>query len=305
MSDIPRTMVITGATSGLGLAIVEKFLAEQYHIWILGRKQKRLDDVIKKLHRKHPEAVLHGVIVDLEDVSAIRQAVATLKDQLLVLDLLLCNAAIYSTNKSISSDFECDPVFQTNYLGHFLLVHLLLPLVPSHGQIGFVTCGLVHSKEHWVRQSGIPWCGDVSFEQLWGGEHSVPMRYALSKYCLALFAHRLARWLQDQQFSSVYNPIAVWCFDSGLLVGTSLQLEMPWYRRWSMQLLDQMMDGVSTPIDAACVVVEMVNNAQEGEVSLDCTFFEQNGLSTIHFREQGSLIEQLWQRSVTLTHIDI
>lgn len=305
MSEIPRTMVITGGTSGLGLAIVEKFLAKQYHIWILGRAQKRLDDTIKTLHRKHPEAVLHGIVVDLGDMSTVRQAVATLKDQLLVLDLLLCNAAIYSTNNSISSAFECDPVFQTNYLGHFLLVHLLLPLVPSHGQICFVGCGLVHSKEHWVRQSGIPWCGDSSFEQLWGGDHSVPMCYALSKYCLALFAHRLARWLQEQQFSSVHNPIAVWCFDPGLLVGTNLQLEMPWYRRWSMQWLGQMIDGVSTPIGAASVVVNLVKNVQEGEVSLDCAFFDQKGLSTINIREQGTIVEEVWYQSIALSSIDL
>jgi len=80
---------------------------------------------------------------------------------------------------------------------------------------------------------------------------------------------------------------------------------MPWYRRWSMQLLDQMMDGVSTPIDAAGVVVEHVDRLSESEMSLDCTFFDQNGLATINFREQGTVIEDLWDQSVALTHIDL
>ena len=305
MSDIPRTLVVTGGTSGLGLSVVQLFASRGYHVWILSRCQQKIDTVIKSIQQKHPTAVLHGLEMDLGEMSSVRQAVAKLKNQLSVIDVLLCNTAIYQDKTEGSLDMTIDPAFRVNYLGHFLLVHMVLSLIPSHGQICFVGCGLVQSEHHWIRQAGLPLCRDMNPYTLSNQDLSIPIRYGLSKYCLMLFAHRLAVWLQEEHFSSMYNPIAVWCIDPNLLRGTGLQLEMPLYRRLLVWWFGLWSDDVSTPMASALDILNIVEGLQTDEIPLECQFFDGNQKVKPVLMRGDDISKDVWKKSVEVLGLNL
>ena len=63
-----KTAVITGGTSGIGLATAKRFVAEGAYVFITGRRQKELDEAVKKVGSK--VTGIQGDIANLADLEA-------------------------------------------------------------------------------------------------------------------------------------------------------------------------------------------------------------------------------------------
>jgi NAD(P)-dependent dehydrogenase (short-subunit alcohol dehydrogenase family) len=61
-----KTAVITGGTSGIGLATAKRFVAEGAYVFITGRRQKELDEAVKKVGSK--VTGIQGDIANLADL---------------------------------------------------------------------------------------------------------------------------------------------------------------------------------------------------------------------------------------------
>ena len=61
-----KTAVITGATSGLGLATAKRFVAEGAYVFITGRRQNELEEAVKKVGRN--VTGIQGDIANLADL---------------------------------------------------------------------------------------------------------------------------------------------------------------------------------------------------------------------------------------------
>ena len=319
MSEIPRTLVVTGGTSGLGLSVVQLFASRGYHVWILSRSQQKIDTVIKSIQQKHPTAVLHGLEMDLGEMSSVRQAVAQLKNQLSVIDVLLCNTSMQLDDSYRQSTDGIESTFASNHLGHFLLVHQLLPFVPSHGHIGVVSGG-VHLPDHDLsRRLGFPIPVYTSAERLAhppkteqvGGVKMQSLRYTTSKLCNMIFANRLATWLQEEQISSKYNPIFVWGVDPGIMVETGLRTVLPWYTRVWLMVFGRWMDGVNSTKESAQYIWDIVHTLRRDETHLECPHLGCQYFEGTHPSESSSVshdtdIQQdLWSVSARLTGLDV
>ncbi|KAL3503245.1 hypothetical protein ACH5RR_037694 [Cinchona calisaya] len=121
------TVVITGASSGLGLATA-KALAEtgKWHIIMACRDFLRAERAAKSVGMtKENYTIMH---LDLASLDSVRQFVDTFKRSERPFDVLVCNAAVYfPTAKEptfTAEGFELS--VGTNHLGHFLLARLLL-----------------------------------------------------------------------------------------------------------------------------------------------------------------------------------
>ena len=126
--DIPeqagRTVLITGANTGLGLASAMALAAKGARVLLACRDQTKgevaVDDVALHATGAAPELV----VVDLADLDSIRAAAAGLVDDRL--DVLLNNAGVMATpRRTTAQGFELQ--IGTNHLGHFALTGLLLP----------------------------------------------------------------------------------------------------------------------------------------------------------------------------------
>ncbi|KAF5481252.1 hypothetical protein F2P56_001920 [Juglans regia] len=121
------TVIITGASSGLGLATA-KALAEtgKWHVIMACRNFLKAERAAKSVGiTKENYSVMH---LDLASLDSVRQFVDNLRGLAMPIDVLVCNAAVYqptAKEPSFSAEgFELS--VGTNHLGHFLLARLLL-----------------------------------------------------------------------------------------------------------------------------------------------------------------------------------
>lgn len=119
-----QTILITGATDGIGRRTAER-LAELGHMTILhGRSAGKLDKIVTGFIRKGFKADL--VIADLADLTSVQKMTDEIIRRFPTLDTIINNAGVYMNSKEKSAQgFEMS--FAVNHLAHYFLVKNLLP----------------------------------------------------------------------------------------------------------------------------------------------------------------------------------
>src|SRR5260370_12612169 len=82
-----KIALITGGSSGLGLATAKRFVAEGSHVFITGRRQPELDNAVKEIGGS-----VTAVRGDVSNLADLDQLFATIKEQKGRLDILFANA---------------------------------------------------------------------------------------------------------------------------------------------------------------------------------------------------------------------
>ena len=124
-----RVVVITGASSGLGLTTTKALIAQNYFVVAAVRSPDKMDEVARETGLSKNDYV--AMKLELASLQSVKDFVANLKLFLPARPLshLICNAAVYlptDPNPSWTDDgYEMS--LGVNHLGHFLLVQLLLP----------------------------------------------------------------------------------------------------------------------------------------------------------------------------------
>ena len=115
---------------------------------------------------------------------------------------LLCNAGISGKQTGITKD-GFDIIFETNYLGHFLLTELMLPHIETNGKI-FVTSSDMHDAPGRKMQ----WIGTEKLAHPDSFMATDSIRYFYSKLCNLYFVYELARRLKDDRkiLVNAFNP---------------------------------------------------------------------------------------------------
>jgi NAD(P)-dependent dehydrogenase (short-subunit alcohol dehydrogenase family) len=120
-----RTVIVTGATSGVGRATAAALAGAGARVVLAVRNEAKAADVVGEIRRRHPAATVEVRALDLADLASVRAFSAAWSDPV---DVLINNAGVMATSRTETTDgFELQ--FGTNHLGHFLLTTLLLPLI--------------------------------------------------------------------------------------------------------------------------------------------------------------------------------
>ncbi|MFQ6397048.1 oxidoreductase [Nocardia sp. KC 131] len=121
-----KTVVVTGANSGLGLRTAEALASKGARVLLACRNQQKaaaaLEEVTAVATGPKPEVLP----LDLADLSSVRQAAEQIDDTVERLDLLVNNAGVMATPRARTVD-GFDTQFGTNHLGHFALTGAVLP----------------------------------------------------------------------------------------------------------------------------------------------------------------------------------
>lgn len=120
--------LVTGSTSGLGREVALRLAARDVHVIVHGRDAERGEAMVKEIERKGGKARFYRA--DFARLAEVHELASAIQRDYDRLDLLVNNAGIALTNKprQLSPDgYELH--FQVNYLSHFLLTDLLLPLI--------------------------------------------------------------------------------------------------------------------------------------------------------------------------------
>lgn len=126
MDQQAKTVIITGASSGVGLYAAKAIAAKGWHVVMACRNLKKSEEAAQAVGI--PQDSYTILELDLASLESVRQFVNRFRETGKSLDALVCNAAVYlplSKEPQRSADgYELSVA--TNHLGHFLLCNLML-----------------------------------------------------------------------------------------------------------------------------------------------------------------------------------
>lgn len=139
-----KTAVVTGSTSGLGQAIATELYGLGATVYVVGRTPSKLtkvsEDIVASSSASPGKVVVERL--DTSDLNSVRD----FSDKIQVnlgedgkVDYLVNNAGIHHASTPSASGAASaqgfDMAFATNYLGHFLLTELMIPIMPDGGRV--------------------------------------------------------------------------------------------------------------------------------------------------------------------------
>jgi NAD(P)-dependent dehydrogenase (short-subunit alcohol dehydrogenase family) len=123
-----KTCLVTGASSGLGLAAAKKFAAAGANVVMLCRDVQKGETAREEIRIQTPCALTELAICDLASIASVQNFCRQFKENHASLDILFNNAAVVKTRRTVSAD-SLELMFQTNYLAPFMLTNALLDLL--------------------------------------------------------------------------------------------------------------------------------------------------------------------------------
>ena len=129
-----RTVLITGATAGFGLAAARRFAADGWKVIATGRRAERLEALVLELGAD----VVHPCAFDIRDAAAIDAALESLPAAFQDIDLLINNAGLaLGTGPAQEADLaQWQQMVDTNITGLMTITHRMLPrLIARKGAI--------------------------------------------------------------------------------------------------------------------------------------------------------------------------
>jgi NAD(P)-dependent dehydrogenase (short-subunit alcohol dehydrogenase family) len=136
-----KVALVTGGTSGIGLAAAQRLVADGAYVFITGRRQTELDAAVEKIGRS--VTVVQGDVSNLADLDRLFARVKELKGRI---DILFANAGI--AERAVLGEIteeHFDRIFGVNVKGTLFTVQKALPLL-SDGASVILTSSVVGSK---------------------------------------------------------------------------------------------------------------------------------------------------------------
>ena len=123
-----RVVLVTGASSGLGLAAAEGFAHLGATVWLVVRGRERGEQARARIAERTGNGDVHVGVCDLSELESVRQFAGRFRDQAPRLDVLVNNAGVMTEAREASVD-GIELTLATNVIGPFLLTNLLIPLL--------------------------------------------------------------------------------------------------------------------------------------------------------------------------------
>jgi NAD(P)-dependent dehydrogenase (short-subunit alcohol dehydrogenase family) len=178
--DRPRTIVITGANTGIGAAAARELARPGVHLVLACRSEEKTRPVLEQLRALGARASFARL--DLGDLGQATAAARALAAEDAPLDLLVDNAGLGGQRGLTKDGYEL--AFGTNHLGHFAFTLPLLPrLARARGRV------VVVSSANHLHPRAIPWEHLREPTRTYTGM----AEYGVSKLCNVLFAAELRR----------------------------------------------------------------------------------------------------------------
>jgi len=146
-----KTAIITGATSGIGKACVERFAKEGYNVIITGRREERLQNLKKELENAFNIEVL-PLAFDIREREAVEKAVTTLPDNWKKIDVLVNNAGLALGLSPIheGNTDDWDTMIDTNIKGLLYMSKQVSKIMVKNGYGHIIHIGSIAGRESYA-----------------------------------------------------------------------------------------------------------------------------------------------------------
>jgi NAD(P)-dependent dehydrogenase (short-subunit alcohol dehydrogenase family) len=136
-----KVALVTGGTSGIGLATAKLFVAEGAHVYVTGRRQERVDEAVKEIGKSST-----GVQGDVAKMADLDRLFGQIEREDGKIDIVFANAgAAEYAPFGLVDEAQFDRLFDSNVKGMFFSVQKALFLMPDGGAI-VLTASVVGSK---------------------------------------------------------------------------------------------------------------------------------------------------------------
>jgi NAD(P)-dependent dehydrogenase (short-subunit alcohol dehydrogenase family) len=178
-----KICVITGATSGIGLASAEALATTGARLVLVGRDREKGNAALARLRQVRADCEASALYADLSRLDAVRALAAELA-ALPRIDILINNAGAVFNRRAETED-GLERTFALNHMGYYLLTRLLQPILAASAPARVV---IVASGAH--RRARLDF-DDLQMVHGFDGRTA----YSRSKLCNILFTRELARRL--------------------------------------------------------------------------------------------------------------
>ncbi len=272
-----QTILITGATSGIGLESARQLAAQGNRLVLVGRNPEKLS-AAAKLVRGAGAAGVDTLECDFASQSSVRQLAKEILAGYERLDVLANNAGGYHKTRSETVD-GIEATFAVNHLGGFLLTELLTDLMvrSAPSRIVFTSS---------VMQFGATMdFADLEFAKGYSGERA----YSRSKLANILYTRALARRLEG-------TGVTVNAFHPGA-VATGIWDSMPWFGQPFVALAKRLF--MISAAEGGRALTYLATDPEVAAVS-GCYFQNNRVKAPSRLAQDDALGQQLCEVSATL-----
>tara|TARA_Y100001936_G_scaffold152921_1_gene149118 strand:- start:872 stop:1735 length:864 start_codon:yes stop_codon:yes gene_type:complete len=187
-----KTVVISGATNGIGKAAAIELSKEQPKLIFTYRNESLAEDLLAEIKNLFPDTQVHSVYCDFSNQDSIKKCAEKINGLCKNIDVLINNAGVVNTSYHETSD-GIENTFAVNHLGYFLFTNLLLKKLKGENETRIIN---VSSAAHsFVKE--IQW-QDINFKN----NFKQGLRcYGQSKLANLLFTRYLAIKLSTENIT--------------------------------------------------------------------------------------------------------
>jgi NAD(P)-dependent dehydrogenase (short-subunit alcohol dehydrogenase family) len=205
-----KTVLLTGATSGIGLEASVALARRGARVVMVGRNQAKTEAALADVSARSGSKEVSYLLADFASQASVRALADAVRSRVDRLDVLVNNAGGVNKARTVTAD-GIETTFAVNHLGYFLLTNLLLDLVVKSAPARVVTVASVGHRR------GTLDFEDLGFER---GGYSIMRAYGRSKLANILFANELARRLAGSGVTS--NSLHPGSVDTNIWSGAPL-----------------------------------------------------------------------------------
>ena len=174
----PKTIVITGASDGIGAAAARQLAADGHRLVLVGRTAAKLEAVANETDADA------AIVADFAHLDEVRRTASEILKLCPAIDVLANNAGLIAGSQRVITDDGHELTSQVNYLAPFLIEHLLTDRLVASRTTVIETASMAH------------WFGDVQPDDLDHQRRYLSfMVYGTSKLALLLHTRQLQRRL--------------------------------------------------------------------------------------------------------------
>ncbi len=271
-----KSVLITGATDGIGRITAFQLAAKGYRILIHGRDPGKVDRVVNEIKKQKSTGSVAGYVADFSSLKELEVMSDVILRNEGKLDVLLNNAGVIMKSYQRTND-GIETTFAVNHLAHFYLTGRLIPMLRKGGRTKIINLSsMVHSRS-------------IDLDKLFDRAHFESVNtYSHSKLCNILFTKWLSKLLSGTE-------ITVNCMHPGVIntkmlretwgpIGSPVEegakrevflIESPLSERFSGKYFQD--DRITEPAK-----ISSDKNVQKALWNLSISLLNSAGLSTDH-----------------------
>ncbi len=276
-----KTIVVTGATSGIGLAVVKALVERGDKVIAVGRTE----ETCKKAYDHVSHEKLDNLTFlpcDLASQKQIRALAETIKSILgdQGIDALINNAAAVPQKRTVTED-NIEMQFAVNHLAAFLLTHLMLPLLTKNEGRVIASGSRSHYKSH------------LDFDNLMLEKKYFILRaYGRSKLCNTFFTYEFNR-------RYISEGMIAYALDPGMVISDIARKRSKRFIAW---FWDTYTKKGQQPEEVSHHYLELIDNPKH----IEPPYYYKYGkfIEPAEYSKREDLAKKLWDVSMAMTKME-